>query len=104
MYLLNACTQSLRQNEKWELLNDVCANVSLKLLIIFVSKDLLLISINWKSSTRYIFDYFSQKSMPSYSFNDYEKRSFYGRTNMPTTVCRYDNNKIISAGGWYYDN
>ena len=46
MYLLNACTQSLRQNEKWELLNDVCANVSLKLLIIFVSKDLLLISIH----------------------------------------------------------
>lgn len=45
VYLLNVCTQSLRQNEKWELLNDVCANVSLKLLMIFVSKDLLLISI-----------------------------------------------------------
>ena len=45
MYLLNLCTQSLRQNEKWELLNDVCTNVSLELLILFVSKDLLLILI-----------------------------------------------------------
>ena len=45
MCLLNLCTQSLRQNEKWELLNDVCTNVSLELLILFVSKDLLLILI-----------------------------------------------------------
>ena len=45
MYLLNVCTQSLRQNKKWELLNDVRTNVSLELLILFVSKDLLLILI-----------------------------------------------------------
>ena len=45
VYLLNVCTQSLRQNEKWELLNDVCTNVSLELLILFVDKDLLLILI-----------------------------------------------------------
>ena len=45
VYLLNVCTQSLRQNEKWELLNDVCTNVSLELLTLFVSKNLLLISL-----------------------------------------------------------
>ena len=37
--------------------------------------------------------------MPSYRFNDYEKRSVHAKTNMPTTVCSYDNNEIIFIGG-----
>ena len=52
VYLLNVCTQSLRQNEKWELLNDVCANVSLKLLMIFVSSYQVYYNENLENNTK----------------------------------------------------